>query len=57
MSEKQPTHSLFDTSGIRRRYRFELTSCSQCGRGFGPGDHGFSHCKNHRKASALITEI
>lgn len=22
-------------------------SCSQCGRGFGPGDHGFSHCDQH----------
>jgi hypothetical protein len=21
--------------------------CSQCGRGFGPGDHGFSHCHQH----------
>jgi hypothetical protein len=21
--------------------------CSNCGGGFGPGDHGFSHCQNH----------
>ncbi len=21
--------------------------CSQCGRDFGPGEHGFSHCRNH----------
>ena len=27
--------------------RFEQTSCSQCGRDFGPGDHGFSHCDQH----------
>ena len=28
--------------------RFANVSCSQCGRDFGPGDHGFSHCENHR---------
>jgi hypothetical protein len=27
--------------------RYENVSCSQCGRSFGPGDHGFSHCENH----------
>lgn len=27
--------------------RFENVSCSQCGRDFGPGEHGFSHCRNH----------
>lgn len=27
--------------------RFANVSCSQCGRDFGPGDHGFSHCENH----------
>jgi hypothetical protein len=25
------------------------TFCSQCGRGFGPGPHGYSHCKDHDK--------
>jgi hypothetical protein len=30
--------------------RFANVSCSQCGRDFGPGDHGFSHCKHHTKA-------
>ena len=29
--------------------RFEKTACSQCGREFGPGDHGFSHCSDHRR--------
>lgn len=28
--------------------KFENVSCSQCGQEFGPGDHGFSHCQNHR---------
>lgn len=27
--------------------RYPETSCSQCGKTFGPGDHGFSHCDNH----------
>lgn len=29
--------------------RFENVSCSSCGEDFGPGDHGFSHCENHRE--------
>lgn len=28
--------------------KYENVSCSQCGRGFGPGDHGFSHCDSHQ---------
>lgn len=28
--------------------RFQNTFCSQCGQEFGPGEHGFSHCENHR---------
>lgn len=27
--------------------QFDETSCSQCGRTFGPGNHGFSHCRDH----------
>lgn len=33
------------------RPRFENTYCSQCGGEFGPGNHGFSHCADHRKAT------
>lgn len=28
-------------------FRFPNVSCSNCGRDFGPGDHGFSHCWQH----------
>lgn len=28
--------------------RFADVSCSHCGQSFGPGDHGFSHCENHK---------
>lgn len=28
--------------------RFPVTHCSNCGNAFGPGDHGFSHCKHHK---------
>ncbi|WP_258181450.1 hypothetical protein [Burkholderia multivorans] len=27
--------------------RFENVSCSSCGQDFGPGDEGFSSCKDH----------
>lgn len=27
--------------------RFAKTYCSQCGREFGPGDNGYSHCHQH----------
>ena len=29
------------------KYKFNDTYCSQCGKSFGPGDHGYSHCDNH----------
>ena len=28
--------------------KFARTACSQCGREFGPGDHGYSQCSSHR---------
>lgn len=31
--------------------KFDKTYCSQCGREFGPGDHGYSHCIDHRHAN------
>lgn len=34
--------------------RFEKTSCSQCGREFGPGDHGFSHCDHHQNRARMF---
>ncbi|OXJ20283.1 hypothetical protein [Burkholderia sp. AU6039] len=33
--------------------RFENVGCSQCGRGFGPGNGGFSHCADHIGRHAL----
>lgn len=32
--------------------RFPETWCSQCGMSFGPGNHGYSHCSDHRKTGA-----
>ena len=29
--------------------KFQKTYCSQCGAEFGPGDHGYSHCEDHKK--------
>jgi|688.fasta_scaffold00370_84 hypothetical protein len=31
--------------------RFENVFCSQCGGEFGPGNSGYSHCEDHRKAT------
>ena len=28
--------------------KFENVSCSQCGKEFGPGDSGYSHCSDHK---------
>lgn len=29
--------------------KFDATYCSQCGKVFGPGNHGFSHCTDHQQ--------
>jgi len=33
--------------------RFPMVYCSQCGRGFGPGNSGFSHCKHHENLKVI----
>lgn len=30
-----------------KKPKFDNCSCSQCGKDFGPGEHGFSHCDSH----------
>lgn len=37
------------------RPKFRETWCSDCGRGFGPGDNGFSHCRNHQCAGCKFS--
>jgi hypothetical protein len=32
--------------------RFPSVSCSSCGKGFGPGNEGFSHCDDHERIAA-----
>jgi hypothetical protein len=32
----------------KKPLKFPQTSCSQCGEDFGPGDSGYSHCRDHR---------
>jgi hypothetical protein len=34
------------------KVRFPNVSCSQCGKDFGPGNHGFSHCASHAGRAA-----
>ena len=33
--------------------KFEMVRCSQCGKGFGPGNEGFSHCKHHEHLAVV----
>ena len=47
MMERDERGAWGPVSMWRTAFRFEETSCSSCGRSFGPGDHGYSHCKNH----------
>lgn len=35
--------------------RFPNVSCSQCGRDFGPGNNGYSHCSSHRPPASMST--
>lgn len=42
--------ALFDTrpdGAVDASPKFDKTWCSNCGREFGPGDHGYSHCDQH----------
>ena len=36
--------------------KFANTFCSQCGKEFGPGNHGFSHCQDHNKSIKEMEE-
>jgi hypothetical protein len=38
-------------------FRFQQTSCSECGREFGPGNHGYSHCSSHTKEKPMSPEV
>jgi len=40
-------------AAITTEPRFPFVSCSQCGNEFGPGDAGFSDCREHRSAAEL----
>lgn len=40
-----------ETAKLAGSPKFQKTYCSQCGKSFGPGNHGFSHCSDHREAS------
>jgi len=39
-----------------RKYKFEKTTCSQCGRSFGPGDSGYSHCEDHAQVKSMANK-
>ncbi len=35
-------------------FTFQRTFCSNCGGEFGPNDHGYSHCDNHRHVARIF---
>lgn len=41
----------FPNAHAAPQLKFPKTFCSACGREFGPGNHGFSHCEDHSQAS------
>ena len=43
-----PSHDAIELATKWENSRFKNVYCSQCGKDFGPGDHGFSHCQTHR---------
>lgn len=36
--------------------RYAMTSCSQCSQDTGPGDHGYSHCRDHDPRDMLLLD-
>lgn len=37
--------------------KFEKTFCSQCGGEFGPGEHGYSHCSDHKHPRGFDADL
>jgi hypothetical protein len=35
--------------------KHQVTSCSSCGKDFGPGDAGYSHCVDHEEWAELVS--
>jgi len=34
--------------------RYDDTFCSQCGKSFGPGGNGYSHCEDHTRLNLRV---
>lgn len=37
--------------------KYEKTYCSQCGGEFGPGEHGYSHCSDHKHSRGFDADL
>ena len=46
--KEQEAENTKEVIAERSKPRFKNVSCSNCGKDFGPGDHGFSHCESHK---------
>jgi hypothetical protein len=50
INNSRVTQAILDTRiKVNLEPKFTETFCSQCGQEFGPGDGGYSSCKNHPK--------
>ena len=50
INNSRVTQAILDTRiKVNPEPKFKETFCSQCGQEFGPGDGGYSSCKNHPK--------
>jgi len=56
IQETASNNSKVEKDKEEKKPRFKMTYCSQCGKGFGPGDHGFSHCVDH-KGKKVVEEM
>jgi len=52
--DDHPSQKAINLAMKWEKAKFGNTSCSQCGEWFGPGEHGFSHCKDHHNKSSNI---
>ncbi len=51
--ESYKARRIKDVIRERDKQKFTNVWCSNCGKDFGPGDHGFSHCDSHNGLRAI----
>lgn len=53
-TQQQPSNDrIREQLGWKMKPKFEMVYCSQCGKGIGPGNEGFSSCDKHAHLTAV----